>query len=161
MTTFVDLLNHPVEEVHHNIKWMADSYCVHYHIFRWEDNYDDDCYNFYTDNFIDSEFVETQDRISFHVLKNFDFNGRYIWRLFIVKFDDVPIMVCKNAGREGDDHFANVILDVDSYKKMHKYVFGNMKCHIRNHSTVDLNDDASEFVDFYGNNLFSEFKKHV
>lgn len=157
--TFSDLLNLPVECIHKNITWLADSYYNHYQIHKHEYKYHSNDYDFYTQDYIDPEFVKNQDRITIHVLKDFDFNGRYIWRLFYVAFDDVPFMFCSNAGREGDDYWDNAIFDESTYLKMHQYVFGSLKPHIRKGHVVNVDDNAKNFIDFYGNNLFEEFVK--
>ena len=129
--TFKELLDMPVEQVHTEITWLADSYYNHYHFHKHEFQYDSNEFDFFTKDYIDPEFVKKQDRIKVHVLKDFQFNIRYIWRLFYVTFDDVPCMICCNACREGDDHAENTILNMEAYLKLHHYVFGNMKPYIR------------------------------
>lgn len=155
MKTFNDLLDLPIESTHKNIKWLADSYYIHYHILPFEHNYEDGMYEFYTSKFIDESFVNNQDRIKIKVLKDFNFDGRRIWRLFYVEFNDIPVMFCKNAGREGDDHFDNAIINLEVYIQMHKYIFGNMKIHLRVDKIVGINKDANSFISFYHHNLLS------
>ena len=160
MKTFNDLLALPIESTHNDITWLADSYYIHYHILPFKHCYEIETYEFYTSKFIDEEFVSKQNRIKIKVLKDFNFDGRRIWRLFYVEFDNVPVMFCRNAGREGDDSFDNVIINTKIYKQMHNYIFGNMKIHFRKDKIVESNSNANSFIDFYGHNLLSsEFLK--
>ena len=51
-----------------------------------------------------------------------DFDGRRIWYLFSVWYKNRPIMVCQQAGREGNDHTEEFITDPDGYTEMINYI---------------------------------------
>ncbi len=46
---------------------------------------------------------ESSVRLSIRTHKYFNFDGRRFWRLASVWFDNKPVMIIQNAGREGDD----------------------------------------------------------
>lgn len=62
--------------------------------------------------------VVTSDRIRIDILKEVTFDHRHIWRLSTVWFDDLPVMIMQNAGREGDDHASRLITDAARYQDM-------------------------------------------
>ena len=53
--------------------------------------------------------AEKNERVKIHTYKYFCFDGRRIWHLAAVKFDDKFVMIIQNAGREGDDHAAPIV----------------------------------------------------
>lgn len=69
------------------------------------------------------EKVET-DEIEIHEFHRRVEDYRRFHVIFGVKFRGEWVMVCRNAGREGDDHSSRFILDVDRYREMVVYVSG-------------------------------------
>ena len=55
-------------------------------------------------------------RITIKTIKYFNFDGRRFWQLATVWFDDQPIMITRNAGREGDDHATRFVTNEDGYR---------------------------------------------
>ena len=92
------------------------------------------------------------------VLKEHHIDARRFWRLATVWYDGVPVMVVQNAGREGDDHHARFITDVDQYTKMIGYLWS-----IKSNNKFDTNElidpehDNSLLDYFYGHGLNSTF----
>lgn len=52
------------------------------------------------------------------VYKHHDFDARKVWRLASVHVDDKPVMIVRNAGREGDDHADRYVFDLYHYRDM-------------------------------------------
>ena len=107
--------------------------------------------------------IEDRDnRIAIHYYKDFDYDGRRIWLLAAVKFDDKFVMIIQNAGREGDDWSKRFITDHYTYVDMVKYIA----------TLVPPGDDRSQddFVDaseeikgltyFYGGDLDGHFERY-
>lgn len=160
--TFKDLLELPIEEVHHDIEWLSGCYYNHLHMGHKPNDLLEGDAEFYIQHLKRKEeyqWMNNQDRISFHVIKHFSYDGRRIWSLFVIKFDSKLAMVCKNAGREGDDHWGNVILDPEVYRDMHLYVTGNYPVIYREY-VRKLDDDATDFLDFYNQSYFDKFEVH-
>lgn len=61
-------------------------------------------------------------RIQVRYYKDHNYDTRRIWRLASVWLDNEPFMVIQNAGREGDDHSARFITNVERYKEAVTYV---------------------------------------
>lgn len=61
-------------------------------------------------------------RVEVRVIRHVDWDVRRFWRLATVWFDGEPVMVVKNAGREGDDHFGRFITDPARYWQMVAYL---------------------------------------
>lgn len=100
-------------------------------------------------------------RIEIKIIKNFNFDGRRFWQLATVWFDGKPIMITRNAGREGDDHASRFVTDEDGYRKMVEYAksllpveFSEVK------DVVNPNDDIEGLETFYGNTLDGYFERY-
>lgn len=109
------------------------------------------------------DYVSThQDRITIEYLHDHNFDCRRIWALYFVKMDGELVMVCKNAGREGDDHRGKRVFDNDLYIAMNSYISQEITKYIGrdNYSEINdigkLTDDASEFITFYGDSFPKE-----
>lgn len=63
-----------------------------------------------------------QDRVQLRYYRNYYFDSRRCWILASVWFDEKPVMIVQNAGREGDDHAKRFILDYDIFVKMLGYL---------------------------------------
>lgn len=103
-------------------------------------------------------FVTTiSERIKIHVLKYFQFDHRRYWRLAVVYFDNDPIMITQNAGREGNDHAQSYIINSKNYVLMVSYLFTLTR-------TADVRVDLAEFdvsklLFFYDHDYNDNFKK--
>lgn len=102
-------------------------------------------------------------RVQVRSLKCFCFDGRRIWSLATVWFDEKPIMVIQNAGREGDDHSRRFITDFPGFCSMCAYL----------QSLVPVRDQAGgrdvvapdqdmgdELIEFYSNRLGDRFERY-
>lgn len=94
------------------------------------------------------------ERVEIRYYKNHNYDGRRIWRLASVWLDGQPFMIIQNAGREGDDHSARFITDVERYKQAVDYVktllppyFGDIP------DVVDADTDIPDLLSFYSGDL--------
>lgn len=98
-------------------------------------------------------------RVKIKNIKYFSYDERRIWRLATVWFDDIPVMVIQNAGREGDDHSKRFVTDSESLLKMADHlrslVYVNEEI-----KTVDCDSDITELTEFYNQSLTGEFKQY-
>jgi len=116
-----------------------------------------------------SDANEKEQRVLIKEYKNFDFDGRRIWRLASVWFDDnnlanfghKPVMIIQNAGREGDDSTGRFITDEQLYKEMIMHIRTLVKG--RPYETSDVVDpdvDINNLTSFYGNDLDGHFERY-
>lgn len=69
------------------------------------------------------DFVSTTSpKVEIRIIKHVDFDYRRFWRLAVVVFDGVNVMITQNAGREGDDHAHRFILDENAYRALLGYL---------------------------------------
>jgi hypothetical protein len=104
----------------------------------------------------------TSPRVQIRVIKRFDFDGRRYWQLATVWFDDKPVMIIQNAGREGDDHRARFITDPELYAQMCTHIASliiNVQ-QLELTDVVDINDDIDGLTEFYGNELNGPFERY-
>lgn len=100
-------------------------------------------------------------RITIKTIRYFNFDGRRFWQLATVWFDDKPIMITRNAGREGDDHATRFVTNEDGYRQMIKYVQSLIGIEVDLvEDLVDPNEDINELETFYGNTLDGLFEKY-
>lgn len=145
---FKKLLESPVEEESKDIGILFGSYYNHV----------DPEIDQYT---LDFDKVENQDRIKLKYYKYFSFDCRRYWALYSVWFDEELVMICKNAGREGDDHTGRAVFDESALKGMISYIKSFEKApYSETEDLVSLDDDATSFESFYGNNLTGYFERH-
>lgn len=93
--------------------------------------------------------IEAEKLIELRILRHTDIDYRRYWRLVTVWFDDLPVMVVQNAGREGDDHSRRFITDSRHFHEMCKYI-GTKFQNPRTVKAVDPNKDMPELTTFYG-----------
>ena len=105
-------------------------------------------------------FKEKNTKISIDFYKNHSYDGRRIWRLAVVVFDNKKVMFVQNAGREGDDHSERFILNREAYLEMVDY--------LKSFEYKDDNSDIKEWgmeenigglTSFYSQDLDDEFRK--
>jgi hypothetical protein len=95
--------------------------------------------------------VELRDkpRVRVEVVGYVHFDHRRYWRLATVWFDDKPVMVVQNAGREGDGYSKRFVTDVSLLMELAKY----LKAEEAAPDTVPLSYDGADLVNFYGVSL--------
>lgn len=72
--------------------------------------------------------------------------------LYGVRFDGKWVMVCQNAGREGDDWSRRYVLDADAYREMVKHlkmIFAERNG-VGEVEITDLDSDITDLYQFYG-----------
>ena len=104
------------------------------------------------------------ERIEVRYLKDYDFDGRRVWKLATVWFDGEPVMITQNAGREGDDHSARFITDGKLFMKMCHYIKTQIPLtpipKTAGPSVVDPGEDIQDLTEFYGNSLDGPFERY-
>lgn len=101
--------------------------------------------------------AEASKRVELRFYADVDFDGRRVWVLFSVWFDGKPVMICQEAGREGSDHRATFVTDLETYKALSAYIvtlYDNEEDD--DDDSFDPNDDIPDLTEFYNRNL-SEF----
>jgi len=101
---------------------------------------------------------EETKRITIHQYKYFGFDGRRIWLLAGVKFNDDFVMIIQNAGREGDDHAARFVTDSKAYNEMIAYIRQYLP--VEEVDALPLDQDIPGLACFYGNELDGQFTRY-
>lgn len=98
------------------------------------------------------DFAQLADRprVQVRVVGYVNINGRRYWRLATVWFDDKPVMVIQNGGREGDDHSKRFVTDAALLREMADYLKEEDSYDIK---VVPLSYDGADLVTFYGRTL--------
>lgn len=94
-----------------------------------------------------------QARVELRYYANVCFDGRRTWELFSVWFDGKPVMLCQNAGREGDDHAVHFITDSAAYKAMVIYIRSLVEPEEPCQNVFDEDCCFAAFTEFYGHSL--------
>ena len=98
--------------------------------------------------------------IEVKIYKFFDFDGRRFWKLASVWYKGKPVMITRNAGREGDDHATRFVTDESLYKKMVEYIKTLLPVEFTKvEDVVDPNEDIKDLETFYGNTLDGYFER--
>lgn len=106
---------------------------------------------------------EDSDKLEVHIYKDFDFDGRRFWRLASIWFENKPIMIIRNAGREGDDHVSRFVTDREGYIAMVSHILSLKKMDealIENEDFVNPDEKITDLLDFYSNSLFGWFERN-
>ena len=106
---------------------------------------------------------EDSDRISIRIYKEFDFDGRRFWRLASIWLDDSPVMIIRNAGREGDDHVSRFVTDRKKYIELVAHILSLKRLEeddINCEDVVEPDAEIKDLLDFYGNSLFGWFERY-
>lgn len=142
---FKELLNYPVEKESSDVFVLMGFYYNHLYQDINRDN-------------LDYDELLKQTRVKIKYYKDFCFDGRRVWKLYSVWLDDKLVMVCKNAGREGDDHTGNAVFDKELYKELNAFIksfeINDEEDHLEQAS---LEDSADNFFEFYSNRLDGVF----
>lgn len=99
-----------------------------------------------------------QERVEIRYYKRFNFDGRRFWALASVWFDDAPVMIIQNAGREGDDHAARFITDPEQYTSMVHFIASLRQVKLDEVKDVVKATDDLPLESFYGNSLDGHFE---
>jgi hypothetical protein len=103
---------------------------------------------------------EEQTRVQIKTLKYFNFDGRRFWNLATVWFDEKPVMIIQNAGREGDDHAKRFITNVETFMDMGAFIKSMVLIEIGLPEKIDADADIEELTRFYGNSLNGAFQRY-
>ena len=97
-----------------------------------------------------------QDKIDVrcHFFHNVD--GRRYYKLSSIWFEKFPVMIVQNAGREGTDHEARFITNLDLYNRMIEFIrsFDTREVY----DIYNVNDEIPELTNFYGVSIDDEIK---
>lgn len=110
----------------------------------------------------DMPYEEVFPDIQVRVIKDFDFDGRRFWRLATVWFENKPVMVIQNAGREGDDHEARFITDSETFSRMCRYIerLSNKEQVVERDVYKEDQEIGAKLTTFYGNTLNGHFERY-
>lgn len=109
----------------------------------------------------DADFVDHQKRVTIHYYKYWRHDGRRIWLLAGVFFDDMPVMIIQNAGREGDDYSGRFITNKALYNDMVKYIVSLMDfSKSDDKDLIDPDTDIPSLTTFYGYSLDGYFDRY-
>lgn len=99
-------------------------------------------------------------KVEVRYYKDFNFDTRRYWLLASVWFEDKPVMIIQNAGREGDDHAASFITDDAQYRAMIGHLATIQKHDDIKDRSVNPDTDIPKLTSFYGNELEGYFSPH-
>lgn len=144
-----ELYDRKPEDVHNDINILFG--CYYNHVPEILDFY----------GYINHEEIENP-RIEIRIIKEFWFDSRRFWRLATVWFDNKPVMVIRNAGREGDDHASRFVTDIILYREMVAYIQTIIPISFTEkiEDEVTPDTDIIELETFYGNTLDGYFERH-
>lgn len=107
--------------------------------------------------------INISTRIEVRVYKDFNFDGRRFWRLASVWFDNTPVMILQNAGREGDDYVGRIITDDQYFTYMMRHIRSLFRYSADSEFVGDVHDPDEDYPaldNFYGNNLDGYFERY-
>ncbi len=93
------------------------------------------------------------ERVSVRVVHRTTFDHRRYWQLATVWLDESPFMVIQNAGREGDDHYARFITDLDTYGEAVRYLLSLAP--VAPADVVDPDEPRDDLDRFYGDSIIT------
>lgn len=97
---------------------------------------------------------DKNEKVEIKYYKDHCFDGRRTWTLASVWYDNSPIMVIQNAGREGDDHRVRFITNNKGYDEMLQYISSLIEFdnEVKN-DLYNADDDIETLTRFYGHSL--------
>lgn len=97
-------------------------------------------------------------KVKICTIHEFYFDGRRNWCLRSIWYENHPVMIAQNAGREGDDHIKTFITDKTRYIAMIGYIEGLIKKQFNSfdHEIYDTTTDIPELTRFYGGEYFAD-----
>lgn len=113
------------------------------------------------DNYMFSSSFSETDKIEVRIYKDFNFDHRRFWRLASVWYEGKPVMIIRNAGREGDDHSSRFVTDSAQYYKMIYHILTLRVFDVEEtyNDTVDPDTVVPKLLEFYENSLFGWFER--
>lgn len=148
MTTFKELMENPIESVDNDFCVLMG--CYYNHLEEDIDQYR-----------MDYDKIKAQDRVEIRYYKDWCYDGRRVWKLYSVWLDGELVMMCKNAGREGDDHSGRAIFNKELYVQLVQYIktfeYPTVQDDIGD--CVNLEDNADHFETFYSETLKGYFER--
>ncbi len=113
------------------------------------------------ETWFDDDTNDKNEKVFFRIYKDFDFDGRRGWKLASVWFEDKPVMIIQNAGRELRDHADRFITDLDGYIGMVKYIRSLLPVeHVIINDVIDPSEERNDLDSFYGNSLDGVFERY-
>ena len=103
----------------------------------------------------------SSNRLEIKVYKHFDFDFRRFWRLSSVWLDNTPVMICCNAGREGDDYHRRYLLNKQKYMELivlAKTLMAEKVELDKDTQEIPWNKDIPEMTKFYDSELDGYFR---
>lgn len=88
--------------------------------------------------------------VEVHVFYDQLWDLRRSQKMFSVKFKDVWVMLCFNAGRLGGDYSRRQILDKDAYNALLTYIKLEMITHTPESEIIEVDLDSNVQFVFYG-----------
>lgn len=101
---------------------------------------------------VDIDQVEKDQRVLIKVYKEHTYDYRRFWRLASVWFDNEPIMIVQNAGREGDDYTNRFITNTKQYYELVSYLRTLLLDEYKE-KEYDPNEDISNLTRFYNDSF--------
>lgn len=97
-------------------------------------------------------------KVEIRTIHEHQVDSRRYWLLRSIWFEDKPVMIAQNAGREGDDHIKTFITDKERYMSMIGYIEGLIKeqDHSFDQPIYDTRTDMPELTKFYGGEYFAD-----
>jgi hypothetical protein len=100
------------------------------------------------------------EKVQIFNIKHFNFDYRRYWEMNAVYFEDLPVMITQNAGREGDDFKKRFIIDSERFYMMCNYIHSLL---LRDKSdelhVYPLDEKDEQFTKFYGDHLDGYFER--
>lgn len=94
------------------------------------------------------------EKISVKDIVNYCFDGRRVWVLKSLWFDNKPFAIMQEAGREGDDHRDRYISNAEVFKECVDFINSLLQPKIEEiNGLVDENQDMANLTSFYGHKL--------
>lgn len=101
------------------------------------------------------------ERVKIKYLKDFNFDYRRFWRLASVWYDGIPVMIIRNAGREGDDHYSRFITNKEAFHEMCLHIRSLVPLQVEEIiDVIDSEKDIKDLLEFYGNHLNGYFDRN-
>ena len=97
---------------------------------------------------------EENARVEIKIIDERIIDERRFWLLTSVWFDELPIMITQNAGREGDDHSERYISNYEAFKRLINYLRKLQNLN-DNFSVDEMNTEIyfETLASFYGQDL--------
>ena len=101
------------------------------------------------------------DRVEVRHIKYFSYDGRRFWRLSTVWFENEPVMVIQNAGREGDDFHRRIVTSQTGLLLMANYILSLIPPdNTESIEVFDPNQEVEGLTEFYNQSLSGPFERY-